>query len=283
MFGVVINYFGTKNYPPSVKQSAKFAASLLKNCQEVTSIVLSDGSSELDTDLKNYCESLNIKYIHSGAKMSFAEAYNYGVSHLREDWIVLMASDIYVSRDTFTAFRKFIENYSDLNIGCLIPYLTRCDLPIQQASQYSRKYDCYASLMTLNMNIFKKDVFATLGGLSTRYSGNFNDIDMALKLKKNNLDIFLVGDAYVVHYGSLTLRHGSNVDAKLDYQQFYSDYPEMYLSGGVWNLRINHFLRNPILKFLYRLNARFGRNPKKKSSRLDWVLRLVPKLQKITN
>lgn len=281
MFGAVVNYFSKGNHPPSVKQSAKFAVSLLKNCPEVTSIVLADGSSEVDQELEAYCESIGIKYAHSGTMMSFGEAYNYGVSLLSEDWIVLMASDIYVYPETFTAFSKFIENHPELKIGCLIPYLTRADLPIQQASQYSEKTDCYASIMSINLNVFKKDVFKELGGLCTRYSGNFNDIDMCIQLQKRDLDILLVGDAYVHHYGSLTLRHGSNVDGKLDYKQFYADYPEMYLSGGLWNLQINQFLRHPVLKILYRMNARFGKNAQNRKARLDWVLRLVPRLQKI--
>ncbi len=281
MFGVVVNYFSTEKHPPSVKQSTKFAVSLLKNCPEVTSIVLVDGSDEVDAELKSYCECFGIEYAHCGTRMSFGEAYNYGVRYLSEDWVVLMASDIYVYPDTFTAFRNFIENYPDLSIGCLIPYLTRCDLAIQQASQSSKKYDCYASIMTFNLNVFRKNVFEDLGGLCTSYSGNFNDIDICLKLEKKNLDIFLVADAYVIHYGSLTLRHGSSVNASLDYDRFYSDYPEMYLSGGLWNLRISHFLRHPILKLLYRLNARFGRDTKNRRKRLDWVLKLVPSFQKL--
>jgi GT2 family glycosyltransferase len=281
MFGVVVNYFSKETHPSSVKQSAKFAVSLLKNCSEVTSIVLVDGSAKSDLEMKSYCESLDINYAHSGTTMSFGEAYNYGVSLLSEDWIALMASDIYVYPNTFTAFCKFIENHPALNIGCLIPYLTKCDLPVQQASQYSTRSDCYASIMSFNLNVFKKDIFEKTGGLCTTYSGNFNDIDMCLKLQNLNLDIFLVGDANVVHYGSLTLRHGTTVDNKFDYQQFYADHPELYLSGGLWNLRINQFLRNPILKLLYRLNSRFGRDPHKRKARLDWVLRLVPSWQKI--
>lgn len=281
MFGVVVNYFGTESHPPSVKQSAKFALSLLKNCQNVTSIILSDGSSFRDEELQNYCQSLGVKYAHAGKSMSFGEAYNYGVDMLNEDWVATLASDIYVYPNTFSVFRKFIANYQDLKIGCLIPYLSRCDLPIQEAFQFSKKEDCYASIMSLNFNIFNRKTFKKLGGFCTRYSGNFNDIDMCVKLQEMGLDIFLVGEAYVLHYGSLTLRHGTNVDAKSDYKQFYADYPNLYLTGGLWNLGIDQFIRHPILKFLYRITARFGRNPQNKAERIKWVLRQVPSWQKI--
>jgi GT2 family glycosyltransferase len=281
MFGVVVNYFFKEGYPSSVEASVRFALTLLKNCPEVTSIVLADGSAKINQNLKQYCELLSINYAHAGRQMSFGEAYNYGVSLLNEKWVAIMASDIYVYPDTFSKFRKFIENYKDLNIGCLIPYLSRCDLPLQQTSQFAKKTDSYASLMSFNLNVFKKEVFEKVGGMTTQYSGNFNDIDMSLKLKQLGLDIFLVGGSNVIHYGALTLRHGTNVDAKSDYEKFYEDHPEMYLPGGLWNLKVDQLLKHPILKLLYRLNVRFGRNPHQKQKRIRWVLRLIPSLQQI--
>jgi GT2 family glycosyltransferase len=280
MFGVVVNYFFKEGYPLSVEQSAKFTLSLLKNCQEVTTIILVDGSAQPDENFQKFCESLGIKYAHNGRSMSFAEAYNYGVSLLNEEWVVTMASDIYVYPDSFSRFSKFIETYPDLNIGCLIPYLSRCDLPIQQTAQFSKRPDAYASLMTFNMNVFKKEVFEKIGGMTTKYSGNFNDIEMALQLKEMGLDIFLVGGSNVLHYGSLTLRHGTNVNAKNDYKQFYENHPEMRRGGGIWNLKADALFKSPILKLLYRLIAKFDKDPKRQD-RIRWVLRLVPTFQEI--
>jgi hypothetical protein len=50
MFGVVVNYFHREGYPQSVQESARLALSLLKNCPEVTSIILADGSSQVNRD-----------------------------------------------------------------------------------------------------------------------------------------------------------------------------------------------------------------------------------------
>jgi glycosyltransferase involved in cell wall biosynthesis len=280
MFGVVVNYFHREGYPQSVQESARLALSLLKNCPEVTSIILADGSSQVNTDFKEYCEALNIKYVHAGKMLSFGEAYNHGAGMLSEDWIVTMASDIYVYPKTFSKFRIFIEeNHGHLSIGCLIPYLSRCDLPMQQTSQTAKNYSCYAPIMSFNLNIFPRDVFEKIGGLSTNYTGNFNDIDMSIKLKRMGLDIFLVSTD-VHHYGRLTLQHGSNVDGRADWKQFYLDYPELKCNSLPWNLKLDEFLRHPILKMVYRLSSIVPNQALKKNLSL-WVYKMIPVLQRV--
>jgi len=279
MFGVTVNYFSKETYPPSVKESTKFAVSLLKNCPEVTSIILVDASSSADQELQNYCESLGIIYKHAGKVLSFAEAYNLGVSHLNEEWVVTMASDIYVYPGTFTTFREFIENHKDLAIGCLIPYLSRSDFPVQRISQKDQKYSCYAPFITINLNIFPNNVYESIGGISNKYTGNFNDIDTTLQLQKLGLDVFLVNN-YVHHYGRLTLRHGSNVDAKSDWKNFYADYPEFKCNSDLWNLRLDKFLRHPLLKLVFRVSLKVrNRNIREKLN--NWIYEMIPVLQRV--
>ncbi|MBD2101739.1 glycosyltransferase family 2 protein [Leptolyngbya sp. FACHB-261] len=283
MFGVTVNHFHKQNYPASVKKSTEFSLALLKNCPEVTSIILVDGSTEQDLELKNYCESLGVIYKHAGRLMSFAEAYNYGASFLKEDWITTMASDIYVYPDTFSKFKEFIEKHKHLSIGCLIPYLSTSDFPVQQTSQTARRHNCYASVMTFNLNIFPKHVFKSIGGLSTKYTGNFNDIKASLELQRLGLEIFLV-DVYVQHYGSLTLRHGSNASSSQhDKERFYLEHPELTCEGGLWNLRLDYFFRSPIIKYIYRLSSNIrNRNVRERLIGLGgWVYRFVPRLQRI--
>ncbi|MFB2835371.1 glycosyltransferase family 2 protein [Floridanema evergladense] len=279
MFGVTVNHFYKENYPPFVKQSTKFAASLLKNCPEVTTVIVIDGSATEDEELRNYCESIGINYLHGGKILSFAEAYNLGVSQLTESWVVTMASDIYVYPTTFTTFREFIETHKDKEIGCLIPYLSRCDFPVQRTTQNQQRYSCYSPIMSLNMNVFPKDVYEKSGGISTNYTGNFNDVDLTLKLQKMGLNIFLV-DNYVQHYGRLTLRHGTNVDAHSDWKIFYADYPELKGNSELWSLRLDKFLRHPILKLVFRIAMKV-KNKELRNKLHNWVYDMIPVLQKV--
>ena len=279
MFGVVVNYFSNKSFPLKIKQSAKFALSLLLNCEDVSSVVLSDGSNEPDEEMKNYCESLMIKYVHQGKKTNFGESFNYGVSFLEEEWIALMNSDIYVYPDTFLQFHRFIERHSNLNIGCLIPYLAKSDFPLQANSI---RRNAYASLMTYNLNIFKKEVLARIGGVSTDFSGCFNDVDACIKLKRLGLDVYIVGHAYALHYGRLTI-DTCGQEFLDDEKVFLSKYPQLYDKNGFWYLKTDKFLRSGFLKLLFYLVRCF-------SSKLSncWndrlynsLFMLVPYFQKI--
>jgi GT2 family glycosyltransferase len=279
-FGVVVNYFYKETHPQSVKQAVKFALSLLKNCPEVKQIVLSDGSEKFDDDLYHFCNKLGARYIHSGKQMSFPDAYNYGVKYLSEEWIAVMASDIFVTPTTFTAFSNFISKNEHLNIGCLIPYLSKSDFAAQQYISNFFSCDCYASIMTFNLNVFKRDVYNRIGGMSNQYTGNYNDIDMVIKLKKLNLDVFLVGGAYAVHYGQLTLSHGSNTCVEKDFYAFTQNYPGLKDENGVFRLRIDKFLKSSILKVLYKIKYLIC-SVKLKRYYIQLILKLIPLLQMV--
>ncbi|OCT10701.1 hypothetical protein A8709_22965 [Paenibacillus pectinilyticus] len=278
-FGVVVNYFSKDSHPISVKYSAMFALSLLKNCPEVREIVLSDGSEIPDNDLSSFCESIEIKYLHSGRMMSFAEGYNYGVEHLTEDWIATMASDIYVTPTTFTAIDRFIWKNGDLNIGCLIPYLSRSDLPTQQFSSSYFSRDCESPGMTFNLNIFKKDVYKKLDGMTREYSGNFNDIEMWLKLKEKGLNVYLVGSSYAVHYGQLTLTYGSNTNVNNDKEKFYKKHPQLFEKGSFFDMRMDEFFQSRILKYLYKFKMLLP--TAKRKMYIILLLKILPVLQKM--
>lgn len=253
-FGVVVNYFSKPSHPASVKYSAKFALTLLKNCSEVSQIVLVDGSATNDHELQIFCESLDVRYLHSGKLMSFAEGYNYGVDYLTEEWIATMASDIYVTPTTFSGMKSFIESNRQLNIGCLIPYLSKSDLPTQQylTSFFSR--DCLAPGMTFNLNVFKKSIYQELGGMTKEYTGNFNDIEMWLKMNEQGLETYLVGQSYAVHYGQLTLNYGSNTNTQIDREKFYKKHPELFEKNGIFSMKFAKILKSKRLKILYELN-----------------------------
>lgn len=279
MFGVAINYFSKEGYPPSVKQSVKFSVSLLLACPEVTSIVLVDGSLEEDPELRNYCGCLGIAYMHSGRALSFAEGYNLGVREFREQWVVTMASDIYVYPNTFANFRCFILKHSNLPIGCLIPYMSSSDLPMQGRLRSKPLYDCFAPLMTFNLNVFPRHVFNLLGGLTSEYSGNYNDVETTLRLKDLGLEVFLVG-AYVQHYGRLTVQHGSNVDFVADRGRFFQRHPELECNGALWDLRLSRLLRHPVLKLLDSLSFKV-KHPQLRKLVSMGIHRMIPFLQRV--
>lgn len=280
MFGVAVNHFRKPDHPLSVLQSTKFALSLLKSCVEVTTIVLIDSSGRHDADLESFCQSIGVIYKHYDRVLSFAESYNFGVACLEEDWVVTMASDIYVRGDTFGRFKRFIEDNPTVPIGCLIPYLSSCVYPVQEASDNMLRHTCYSGIMTYNLNVFPKQVFQEIGGLSEKYSGNFNDIDTCIQLKKKNLRVVLV-NIFVHHFGGMTLQHGTNVKGEADFVQFQSEYPDFTADSGLFQVRLDKLLEHSLLRLVSQASLTI--KPRRLRPRLEaWVHSKLSRLQRIS-
>ena len=279
MFGVAVNHFYKPEHPVSVRKSTEFALSLLKNCPEVTTIVVVDSSEKYDADLHKFCQTIGVNYRHYGKTLPFATAYNYGSACIEEDWIVTMASDIYVRPETFTIFKQFIENNPKVPIGCLIPYLSNSDYIAQEATANWPKPTCDCGIMTYNLNVFPKAVFKKLGGLSERYSGNFNDADTSIALKNMGLKVILVSN-YVHHYGKLTVQHGTNVTCEADIAQFRQDHPDYVGGSGSWGLRLDKFMSHPALRLVTTVACTI--RPRRFGHKVEhWVFRNISAIQRI--
>lgn len=250
MFGIAINYFSKNDYPGYVRESVRFSMSLLRSCSEVSRIILVDSGESSDEEIEKFCLANNISYVHTGEKLSFAKAYNKGVSMLDEEWVVTMASDVYIKKNTFLEFKNFIEKYTHLPIGCLIPYLSHTGLPGQQKNARAGR-SCYFPLMTFNLNVFRREVFEDIKGIRDEYSGNYNDVDVCIRLHENGKKIFLVS-SFAHHYGGLTTDLGSDVDYKTDKIRFFSNYKQYERPGSLWDVDLTPFLQSSVAKVMYR-------------------------------
>lgn len=259
--------------------SALFSVSLLLNCPEVSAVVLVDGSVEPSKTFETFCATHSVEYVHTGKAMSFAEAYNAGVARLNTDWIALMASDVYVLPGTFAAFKQFIEDNPDLSVGCLIPYLSQSDFRPQEGLPNRDRTNALVPVMTINLNVFRRGVYIEMGGLSEKYSGNYNDVDMAVRLRDKGLSIYLV-DAYAHHYGSLTLRYGTNTRLEQDKETFFSQRPDLLSPHGWWALRFDQLFESRRLKWMYRAAAAVPSDTVR-SHALPWVLDRVARYQRL--
>lgn len=274
MFGVVVNTFFTESQPLLVQKSAEFAISLLFDCDEVSSVVVVDGSETPKSAIKLFCDDNDVMYVHSGHKMSFAQAYNLGASYIKEEWIALMASDIYVLGNTFGSFKNFIDDHGDLPIGCLVPYLSRSDLDMQQAFVYDDLANVRVPAMTLNLNVIKRSVFEKVKGLSDDYSGNYTDMDFLIKLKNIGLDVFMI-DAYANHYGSLTVTFGTDVNGPADRTVFTSKWPEMTSERGLWGIRMDKLIHSRRLRLLYRVETLLPSKITRRAKIPIWMARIA--------
>ena len=232
-FEVVLNHFSVDG-ASHLRLSTLFAASLSLRDALVSNVTVVDGSPSVDEELRASVERIGGRYHHEGRKLGFAEGYNIGAKLTSAKWLVLSASDIYPSLDLFQQALKAIETFGE-EVGCIIPHLTKSDLPIQESRWYPQT-TCSVPLMTLNLNVFRRDTFFELGGVPTEYSGAFNDVDLSIKILERGLKILMI-PALCNHFGRLTWETSSS-DYKYinDRETFSRKYPSFVDLGYFWDL-----------------------------------------------
>lgn len=281
MFSVVINHYCDLDDAPQLAAASIFSAALSARDPLVREVLLVDGSLHPDLRLQRYVEQIGVRYLHAGSRLSFAEGYNFGLSHASQEWVVLCASDVFPALDCYRRFADFLASVSPDTVGCLIPRLTTSDLPYQKSRLFERR-TCTVPVMTLNFNVFRRAYLSAIGGVPTEYSGNYNDIELSVRIRRDGRHIFML-PVRCVHYGSLTLRSGgSNVSASRDLQAFAAHHPELLDYGSMWDLRLTSLLRPGLLTTLMHL-SKLIRAPRARTVVTRWIMRLVPLLSSHSN
>jgi GT2 family glycosyltransferase len=287
MFGVVINHYWRPSHTDAAVESAHLAMALLARCNEVSDAVLVDSGPEGTPGFRDLCASKEIQYLHRPGGLTFSEAFNAGAARLETDWVALLCSDVYVFPDTFEAFSKFIADRGDESIGCLIPYLTECDIHTQiERSRRPRRFDARVPVMSVNLNVFPKAAFERIGGIPGEYSGDYNDIATCIALRRAGLDVFVVENAQAVHYGVMTKREGTTIDRSADLHAFKAAYPEFHDPASLWEVSVDRLIYSRQLRAAWRaavwfnrVRALLGRKPLARP--FNWILREVPSRQRL--
>jgi GT2 family glycosyltransferase len=234
----VVNYFCKDDSSPLVRASAQFSLTCFRSDPQVSAIFLVDGSATPDQEFCLWCEKLGVTYLHAGRTLSFAEGYNHGIAHCTASWVALSASDIYIPAGFFTGLFESIESLDPGRIGCLIPALTFSDVPSQErlSPRVRRSF-----MMSLNLNIFPARHFGLIGGVPEQYSGAYNDMEMAIRLRKHHLLIYQI-PLKALHYGKLTIGQGSNYRFEADHRCFFAAHPALYSAVSLCNLKLDCFV-----------------------------------------
>lgn len=232
--GVAINYYTKSANKHINRYAASLAISLLRQSPIVGNIVLVDGSKEKDNRIQDFCDEHGCTYIHKGRELLFAEGYNIGWKILDEDYVALMASDILPMPDTFERLFQYIHNP---RVGCVFPYLTSCAYSTQDVAKVRRNRTCEPSALTLNLNLFRKDVLVKIGGVNENYTGSYNDIIILNNIRNEGYKVILVGGTAVVHLGKTTVSYGSNYNIQKDRRRFRDEYREICTERGIFGYK----------------------------------------------
>ena len=250
---MAVNYYWRPAFPPPVRTCALLALQMLRDNDGVGTILLVDGSPEPDPFMRDECAKLGVRHLHAGHELTFSQGYNLGWQTLTEPCVGLMASDIFPPKNTITTLQKWIEKP---DIGCVFPYLTNCDYPGQTAAYVRRAITCEPSAMTINFNVFKRDVLAAVGGVDENYSGGYNDVILMMKIRRSGQRVVLVGDTRVNHLGQMTISQGTTYKKQSDIERFADEYAGFRATHGKW--KIKHWRRplssSPLASVLWWLS-----------------------------
>lgn len=240
--GMVVNYFSRdrQGQVRDVLVSATLnSLQFLRQVPEIGTILVVDGSSEPDPELEQRCTESRCRYFHTGQEVGYAHAYNIGWKMLREPYVGLMANDIVPNPPASVSV--LLNWLKKPDIGCVFPYL---DAPhargdeVQATGYFNRsEVSCEPSSMTLNLNLFRREVLAEIGGVTEEFMFGFSEPLLLNDIRSLGYRCVMVGGTRAYHYAELTKSlGGSNLRKELyekDRQLWFDKYAALSSQKGI--------------------------------------------------
>jgi GT2 family glycosyltransferase len=187
-----------------------------------------DGSAEKTAD---WCvKHPSIQCLLSDSNRGFAGGMNWGVSHARGQWIVLVNNDTVFPEYTLDALMRVIRQAPD-NVAMLGPVTNAAGNGQRLWKPEATPSDWLKIGQWLNTNpthhlipayrcdffciAIRQDVWLELEGLDPVFGlGYYEDFDFSLRLRKAGYEQMITEDVFVLHVGSATFQ-GSKEARKL--------------------------------------------------------------------
>ena len=188
----------------------------------------SDGSAEKTAD---WCAAYtSIRCLLSDSNRGFAGGMNWGVSHARGQWILLVNNDTVFPEYTLDALKQVIRE-APANVAMLGPVTNAAGngqrlwkpeaTPADwlQIGQWLNTNPSHHLIPTYRCDFFciaiRHDVWLELEGLDPAFGlGYYEDFDFSLRLRKAGYEQMITEDVFVLHVGSATFQ-GSQEARKL--------------------------------------------------------------------
>ncbi len=188
----------------------------------------SDGSAEKTAD---WCAAYtSIRCLLSDSNRGFAGGMNWGVSHARGQWILLVNNDTVFPEYTLDALKRVIKE-APVNVAMLGPVTNAAGngqrlwkpeaTPSEwlEIGQWLNTNPCRHLIPTYRCDFFciaiRHDVWLELEGLDPAFGlGYYEDFDFSLRLRNAGYEQMITEDVFVLHVGSATFQ-GSQEARKL--------------------------------------------------------------------
>lgn len=265
---VIVNYFNPDANPrieAMVRYCLECYDSYTKNDRE---IILVDGSGAASPGVQRFCESRGWLYRVCTAKGAFARIYNLGMTEARGDYRVWSASDIFVCQGWD---ERLIGELERTGAWMAAPYLTNSDYVAQLRLWPLQMKTFYASYMTFNLNMITKHCYENVGLMDERFTGNYNDLDYLVRIRRAGGEAIIVDAGQVLHVARGTASVASTFRLDQDLERFLNKYPELKTKRADWpyDLAATVFHRSRVYPLLLKLLGRPGRP-------YNWLSKLEP-------
>jgi GT2 family glycosyltransferase len=248
--GMVINHYSKECTGPMrdlLAAATLMGVRFLKCCDDVGSIIVVDGSKEPDEPLSRDCKEIGATYFHTGREVGYSAAYNIGWRQLEEGYIGLMANDIIPNPPS--SLSTMLEVLRDGDVGCVFPYLNSPRLKSDevQAPGFLQRGDvsCEPSSMTLNLNLFKREVLEAIGGITEDYKVGFSEPILLMKIRGMGLRCVMVGKTRAYHCDRLTKLIGQSTLSKgrseADVERWFREYPQYASRRGIAQINFSRW------------------------------------------
>jgi len=277
LISININYFNPKQHP-------RIEATLILAMESVSSytrssfeMIIADASTNESAKIKDLCLKNNWIYLHMPG-VSFQEGNNKAFSKVTGEYLVLMASDVFVCEGWDTVLLSELKRTGAWMVA---PYLTASDYPSQRQLWVFKMKTFIPSAMTLNIIMMKTEHFRRIGMLDQRL-GHFNDIDLLFRVRESGGEGIITYCGQVSHISGATCSVSTNFKYYKDKDIFLEKHP--CLKTKVVGIDYNHydkrFMRSRILR-IYCLACHWIPFAKMRSFMLLLGARIEPLLNKI--
>ncbi|MEK7502614.1 MAG: glycosyltransferase [Patescibacteria group bacterium] len=228
-------------------------------------VVDNDEDKTIENVLRNKFKE--VVYIKSEKNVGFGAGNNLGAREARGEYLFFLNPDTKLLPETLDNLSRFIKNKK--NVGAVSPLLLDGNnkpsyvqgsqfvtplraivglsiinkiLPSNIISRkfflkdWNRKDSFKADVVPGTAFLINKEIFEKIGGFDEKYFLFFEEADLAKKIKKLNLDNYIVPDARVVHLGGVSTRQRIDINKIYKNSQFYY-FKKWY--GLSWAIIIN--------------------------------------------
>ena len=133
-------------------------------------VICSDGSGIESLNIKAVCERLGLIYTLSTVPQNYAAIYNHGLRLAKGQYVAVVENDVFVHKDWD---QKMIDEMKRTGASLAVPFISSCDVMIQQAGFVIRRRTFEPTLISQNLMLFDRTGYEIGLPMDEQFNGAF--------------------------------------------------------------------------------------------------------------